>query len=206
VRRTLGAAEEKKLAAELSPEDYAIFLVGLDGLVRLGDILDLQRSDDRGDEIDIRDPKNGEPLKVPVSTRLRAALDALPIDPDAPTWYFPGRRGAETERDRRGGYAKALQRACVRAGVPYGRGLGVTFHWSTRRTGATRMIRQGGEKAIGVVQQIGGWKDPTVLIGIYQETITAEMRAAVETVAPKRRAAKLQLVPAKGKKRAVPST
>jgi hypothetical protein len=52
----------------------------------------------------------------------------------------------------------------------------------TRRTGATRMIRAGGEKVLGVVQQIGGWKDVSVLIGIYQETITEEMRAAVETV------------------------
>ncbi len=80
----------------------------------------------------------------------------------------------------------ALRLACEKAGVPYGRAQhGVTFHWSTRRTGATRMIRAGGEKAIGVVQQIGGWKDLDVLIGIYQEVVTAEMRAAVETVAPK---------------------
>ena len=182
VRRIMSEAEEQAIGAELSPEDRAIFLVGLDALVRLTDILDLRRSDDHGDTIDIRDPKNGQPLTVPVSARLRAALDVLPRVPDV-DWYFPGRRGAATERDRRGGYAKALARACTRAGVAYGRPRhGVTFHWATRRTGATRMIRRLGEKGIGVVQRVGGWKDPAVLIGIYQETDLAEMRAAVESV------------------------
>lgn len=183
IRRTMSEAEEQLLAAELSAEDYAILCVGLDALARLGDILDLRRADDHRTTLDVRDPKNGQPLTVPISPRLRRALDAVPVGES--TFYFPGRRGAATERDRRGGYAKALKRACARAGVPYGRAVGgLTFHWSTRRTGATRMIRKGGEKAIGVVQQIGGWKDPTVLIGIYQETITPEMVAAVETVAP----------------------
>jgi integrase len=183
IRRIMSEAEEQKIAAELSAEDYAILRVGLDGLARLSDALEIRRVDDHGHALDIRDPKNGEPLTVPIGTRLRAALDAVPVDPAQPDWYFPGRRGAATERDRRGGYAKALKRACARAGVPYGRALrGITFHWATRRTGATRMIRRGGEKAIGVVQRIGGWKDATVLIGIYQETITDDMRAAVESV------------------------
>lgn len=185
IRRIMSEDEERAIAGELSAEDYAILLVGLDGLLRLSDIFDLLRSDDHGRTLDIRDPKNGESLTIPISSRLRAALDAVPIDPANASWYFPGRRGAATERDRRNGYAKALGRACRRAQVPYGRIRGgLTFHWSTRRTGATRMIRRGGEKAIGVVQRIGGWKDPAVLIGIYQETITDEMRAAVETVAP----------------------
>jgi integrase len=189
-RRTMSEEEERRLLPQLSPEDKAIFLVGLDALARMGDVLDLRREDRHGDTLDIRDPKNGEPLTVPISTRLQEALDALSVDPDEPEWYFPGRRGAATERDRRGGYAKALKRACERAGVPYGRAKGgLTFHWATRRTGATRMIRRGGEKAIGVTQRIGGWKKAEVLIGIYQETITAEMRAAVNTVAPQRKKA-----------------
>lgn len=195
-RRIMGEAEEAAVLAELDAEDGAILLVGLLTLARMGDILDLKRTDDHGHALDIRDPKNGEPLTVPIATRLRRALDKVPVDPEQPVWYFPGRRGAATERDRRAGYTKALQRACARADVPYGRAKGgLTFHWATRRTGATRMIRRGGEKAIGVVQQIGGWKDPTVLIGIYQETITEEMRAAVETIsAAPRRPGKLRLV------------
>jgi integrase len=182
-RRTMSLDEERRLLPALSVDDRAIFLIGLDELVRLGDILDLRRADDHGDSLDVGHPKNGVPLSVPLSARVRAALDAVPIDPANPEWYFPHRRQAKTDQARTRGYIKALARACARAGVPYGKAAaGVTFHWSTRRTGATRMIRAGGEKVLGVVQQIGGWKDVSVLIGIYQETITEEMRAAVETV------------------------
>jgi len=188
-RRMMSDAEERKILAALTPVDRAIVLAGLDGLVRLSDILDLQRADDHGATLDIRDPKNGHAHTVPVSKRLRRALDAVPVDEDHSTWYFPDRRRAATDRDRRNGFAKALQRACAAARVPYGRAVrGITFHWATRRTGATRMVRAGGEKAIAVVQRIGNWKDPSVLIGIYQDTTTAEMRAAVETVSAKARA------------------
>jgi len=183
IRRTMSADEETRILRELPVDDRAILLVGLDTLTRLGDILELRREDDHGTHLDILDTKNGLSHTVPVSTRLRLALDAVKLDPRHPEWYFPRRRGAATDRDRRGAIAHALKRACQRAHVPYGRARGgVTFHWGTRRTGATRMIRAGGDKAIATVQRIGNWKDPTVLIGIYQETITAEMRAAVESV------------------------
>lgn len=183
IRRTMSADEERRILAKLAVDDRAIVLVGLDTLTRLTDILDLKYTDDHGTTLDVRDPKNGLPHTVPISTRLRVALDAVPVDPLKPLWLFPRRRGAETERDRRGVIAHALKRACVKANVPYGRAkFGVTFHWGTRRTGATRMIRAAGDKAIATAQRIGNWKDPSVLIGIYQETITAEMRAAVESV------------------------
>lgn len=184
VRRTMSVAEEQALLGELGAVDRAILIAGLDSLLRLGDILDLQRADDHGDTLVIRDTKNRRGHTVPISSRLRAALDAVPVDERHPDWYFPSRRRAKTERDRRGAVASVLRQACERAGLPYGRAIqGITFHWATRRTGATRMIRAGGEKAIGTTQRIGNWKDPRVLIGIYQETITADMQAAVETVA-----------------------
>lgn len=184
VRRTMSQEEEERLLRELALDDRAIFICAIDTLSRLSDVLDLQHADDGGDLLTIRQSKNGELHTVPVSARLRAALDALPRN--ATEWLFPRRRAAKTERDRRTGYAHALQRACLRAKVPYGRARrGITFHWATRRTGATRMIRAGGDRAIATTQRIGNWKDPSVLIGIYQETITAEMRAAVEAVSAK---------------------
>ena len=186
LRRIMSEDEESRILPCLKPVDRAILICGLDTLARMGDILDVRRGDDHGDVLDIPDPKNGTPLRVPVSARLRTALDQVPVDPDRPEYLFGARRRATTPEGRYAVVIDRLRRACQQAGVPYGRAQhGVTFHWGTRRTGATRMIRQGGEKAIGVVQQIGGWKKVDVLIGIYQEVITAEMRAAVETVAPK---------------------
>ncbi len=184
VRRTMHPDEERRVLAALEPVDRAILLMGLDTLTRLGDILDLQRTDDHGETITVRDPKSGSPHTVPVSTRLRAALDAVPIDPRHPTWYFPVRRRGRTEHARRRTIARALARACHRADVPYGRARhGLTFHWATRRTGATRMIRAGGDKVLATVQRIGDWKTLDVLTGIYQEVVTEDMRAAVESVA-----------------------
>jgi integrase len=206
IRRTMSADEEARILRELPVDLRAILLVGLDTLTRLSDILDLRRRDDHGTYLDILDTKNGLSHTVPVSTRLRLALDAVPVDARKPEWYFPRRRRARTERDRRSAIAHALKRACQRAKVPYGRTRGgVTFHWATRRTGATRMIRAGGDKVIATAQRIGNWKDPRVLIGIYQETITAEMQAAVESVgqAPPAIATpgRLAIVPRRAKKR-----
>lgn len=183
MRRTMSVDEEQRLLAELGQVDRAIFLVGLDTLTRFGDILDLKRSDDHGATLDVQDPKNRRPHTVPISQRLRAALDAVPVDAKHPDWYFPTRRRGATERARRKVFANALKKACARAGVPYGRAQGgLTFHWSTRRTGATRMIRAGGERAIATTRQIGNWKNVHVLLDIYQEVVTDEMRAAVESV------------------------
>jgi integrase len=180
-RRTASHDEEQRVLAALAVDDRAIYLIGRDGLVRLGDILDVRRAEDHGTTLDIRDPKNRQPLTIPISTRLRAALDAVPVDPAQPEWYFPHRRKAKTDQARTRGYIKALKRACGVAGVPYGRAVkGLTFHWATRTTGATRMIRQGGDGVIADVQKIGGWKDISVLLEIYQQTVTADMHRAVE--------------------------
>lgn len=180
-RHLLTPAEEAKLLPHLKPDDRAIFLIGLDALVRLGDILDLQRSDDRGRTLYIRDPKDptqSRPFEVPISTRLRAALDALPVT-DSP-YYFPRRRQAATEEGRRMVIRSALANACRKAGVKYGRNGGVVFHWSTRRTGASRMIQR--HVDIKTVQAVGHWKHPEVVLEIYAEATTAAMRQAVEAV------------------------
>jgi len=132
------------------------------------------------------DTKNGETYQPPVSKRLRAALDAVPVDSTNPEYYFPRRRAAKAERDRRRAIAQALRSACKKAGVPYGRATrGLTFHWATRRTGTTRMLRHGGEGAIAAVQQIGGWKTANVPLTIYREVATPEMKALVEIVGRK---------------------
>jgi hypothetical protein len=44
------------------------------------------------------------------------------------------------------------------------------------------MIRKGGDRVVAVVQQVGGWENPDVLLAIYQEVSAADMRQAVESV------------------------
>lgn len=182
-RRLMSAEEEARLLAVLPVEDKAFVLVGLDALVRLGDILDIRRRDDRGDAIWIADPKAGGGFPVPVSSRLRAALDAVyaATSPKADDYVFASRRVAKTDRDRRNGIRQMLEYACARAGLDYGRSRGgLTFHWATRRTGATRMLTSGVDP--GTVQKVGRWKTASMVLDVYHELIDEKARAAVESV------------------------
>src|SRR5205823_5171724 len=56
-RRLMTAAEEQQLLAVGDAQDRAILILGRDTLVRLGDLLDLQRRDRRGPWLYIADPK-----------------------------------------------------------------------------------------------------------------------------------------------------
>lgn len=180
-RRLMTPEEEACILRELADDDAAIVLIGLDGLVRLGDILDLRWSDDHGSTLFVRDPKDPSqprPYSVPVSVRLRAALDRLP---KAGPYLFPRRRRAKAGHNRGAAIRSALSLACKRADIPYGRKKdGITFHWSTRRTGATRMLQRGAQ--LKAVQAIGNWKHPTVMLEIYAESTSDAAREAVELV------------------------
>jgi len=182
-RRFMTPAEEGRLLKHLAKDDAAIFLIGRDALVRLGDILDLQWADDRGSTLYVRDPKDpkqSRPYAVPVSTRLRQALDKLPRNGP---YIFQRRRQAEPGH-RGHVYRIALERACKAARLPYGRKKGgITFHWATRRSGATLMLQRGAE--LKAVQAIGNWKHPTIMLEIYAESTSREARRAVELVSKK---------------------
>lgn len=151
--------QEAAILAELDhPNDRALLIMGTDTLARMGDLLDFQKAHDHGTTADIVDPKNGHFLNVPISTRLRAALDACLPDPKNGPHVFWQRRQAVKPRDWLHSVRSMLRNACKRANVPYGRKRqAITFHAATRRTGATRMLARGADLA--TVQSIGGWKD-----------------------------------------------
>lgn len=186
-RRLMTPDEEARLLAVLAPDDKAILLLGLDSLIRLNDILDLHRADLdlAGARVYVRDPKGqrASPYHAPLSARTRAALAALPPVAASEPFLFPRRRVAKTESDRGAVIRAMLKTACAKATppIPYGRTLGgITFHWATRRTGATRMLQGGAD--MKAVQTVGNWKTATIMFDIYNETTTDAMRAAVEVV------------------------
>lgn len=185
-RRLLSDDEERRLLTALSPIDRALFLLAHDSLVRMGDVLDVRRADDAGDRIWIRDPKAGGGFSVPVSARTRKALDAIPDDGTG--YYFSTRRRGETQHARGSAVRQALKRACAKCApkIPYGRAAeGLTFHWATRRTGATRMLTRGVD--VGTVQKVGRWKTPGIVLGIYHELLDEKAFAAVNAVAKRPR-------------------
>lgn len=179
-RRLMTPDEERRLLAVMSRHDRALFLIALDSLVRLSDVLDLRWEDLHGRSVWIADPKAGGGFEVPLSARARAALARVPKN--GSEYIFAARRVAKTARDRRNGIRQMLERYCAAADppIPYGRRRGLTFHWSTRRTGTTRMLTRGVDP--GTVQKVGRWKTAGVVLGIYHELLDDKARAAVETV------------------------
>lgn len=186
-RRTLTPDEERRLLRQLAPADRALLITGLDSLVRLGDLLDLEWRDvslpQRVAHIrDPKDPRQGRAYDAVLSSRATAALGALERRGKYVFWH---RRTADDPRDRRSGIRRMLQRACKRCDppVPYGRAHGgITFHWATRRTGLTRMIGKGVD--IKTAQDVGHWSDPRIVLEAYAESEQDARRQAVEQIAP----------------------
>jgi integrase len=172
---TLSRADEAKLLAVLEPADQAIIVAALDSLVRAGDLVELRWAQDHGKYLTILNPKGGTSYKTPVSSRLRTLLDALP---KTSAYIFEHRRQAKTEALRVNSLKQMLEYACTRAGVPYGRGTGITFH-GLRHTGATRMIDAGVN--VRLVQSVGGWKSLRMLTRYLHPTDEAAA-AAVEAI------------------------
>jgi integrase len=186
-RRFVTDAEFARLLAVCEDaQDCAVLLLGRDPLIRLGDILDLQRTDREGPWLFVRDPKSGSAYEVALSPRCQAALDALTSDDNG--WLFPKFRKAQTPRDWSGSVRQRLEYLCRQATppLPYGRTKhGITFHWGTRRSGATEQLLDR-QVPLPSVQKQGNWKTPDVLLKIYAEA-RAEDQLRAAGALPKRR-------------------
>jgi hypothetical protein len=183
-KRNITPDEEARLLDAIrDPADRVIWLIGLDSLIRLGGILGLEKADDKGTYFAVRDSKGGA-YTPPISPRLRAALDALPST--AGPHLFPHRRTCDRMEDNVHAFTRMIGRAAARAGVPWGKKAdGTTFHWATRRTGATRYLETIGEKGIATVTAMGGWTTPRMLLEEYNEvTQEAMQRVAATRTAP----------------------
>lgn len=175
---------ETRLLAALAPADAALIVCAIDTLMRLSDCVNLRREHDHGTYLDVVDPKI-TPYQVPVSARLRAALDALP---DQGPYFFAHRRQAKQARDHRGSVGDMLEAGCRKAAIPYGRprpskrnptpSIGLTFH-GLRHTAASRLVERGVH--LRVVQELGGWKSLRQLER-YAHPTEAAKRAAVESL------------------------
>lgn len=177
--RILSREEEPRLLKVCTIEDRALILCALDTLQRLTSIVSLNRAHDHGRYLTVLNPKTTG-YKVPVSRRLRAALDALPANgafyfASFQRWLDPERRTLNTQ-GRRNAVIRRFQELCARAGIPTGRKAGgLSFH-CLRHTGASRMIERGVD--LETVRRIGGWANLKVL----QKYLHPTDRAAVEAV------------------------
>lgn len=167
-------------------QDTAILILGRLTLARLGDLLDLQHTDRDPHNrriLYIADPKANIPIEVALSDRALAAVEALADN--GSDYLFPKFRRAEKPRDWTGSVRQRLEYLCRQAGLDYGKAKnGITFHWGTRRSGATDYVRA--RKNLKAIQSQGGWKKPDVLLEIYSE-VAREDKLALVGVRPKHR-------------------
>ena len=166
-RRLLLPAEEKRLLEACEDaQDKALIVLGIDTMIRLGDLLDLAKTDRDGTWLYVKHAKSGNAYEVALSPRCVAILDTIDAT-DAP-YYFQKFRGALKPQDWLGSVRQRFEFLCGKAKVKYGRAHGLTFHWATRRTGASRYLLDQGAP-ISAVQKQGDWKHPEMLLRIYAE-------------------------------------
>lgn len=178
-KRVLEPEEERRLLAALkpSPEDTTLVLCALDTLQRLSSVADLRRSQDHGTYLTFLNTKT-KGGKVPVSRRLRSALDSLLRTlPTSGTFLFPSYQ-VGTVGARRNAVIRMFGAACDQALVK-----DFTFH-ALRHTGASRMLAAGVD--VETVRRIGGWANLRVLQQYLHPSDEAS-RQAVNAIAPRRR-------------------
>lgn len=201
--RILTRDEEAKLLKALTdPQDQALIICAIDTLMRLSDVVSLKRTADKGSYLVVLNPKT-EPYKVPVSSRLRKALDRIAkgVETVNSSWVFPKfhtwtgyraeRHQKRQERNRRGDRAaqhavvRMFADACAKAEIDHGRAKGgLTFH-CLRHTGASRALEAGAD--VRTVQELGGWSNLRQLTRYTHPTDDAKRRA-VNSIGQRKRA------------------
>jgi integrase len=213
--RILSDDEEARLIAACTTEDRVLVLCGLDTLQRLSAVANLERRADHGTAMEFLNLKTQARLSVPISSRLRDAIDLWQARrTDDGAWLLPsfhaktsaranGRpRQAESPESVANRADERFRALLAAANIPIGKNSGgISFH-SLRHTGATRMLRRGVDPK--TVMDIGGWKSIRMLEK-YLHSDDAHHRWAVEMVAPRKPGVKGKRGPAgrRGPSRAV---
>lgn len=173
-RRVLTVEEEARLLAVGSAADRAWITLSLDTLLRLSSSVHLEWAQVKPDVIVPLNAKVAIP-SVPISGRLRAALDALPQEG---RYVFPAFHLFGPEKAVYAGIRR-FERLCGLARVPYGAKVGgVTFH-CLRHTGATRALQAGA--SVRTVMRLGGWRTEKMVMR-YTHASDSDVRDAAESI------------------------
>ena len=150
------------------PHLYGIVLTALHSLLRLGNVLtlgwgevDLERGVIRLAPGRMRTRRE---LELELTPTLKAYLESLPRGAAAAPVFVDSLTGKPLAPQ---GIKKSFRSAAKRAGLG-----GLKFH-TLRKTGATILLDAG--IPLQVVQRMGGWKKPDVLLRHYA-AVTAEQR------------------------------
>ena len=167
-KRTITKEEEPAFLDALQaidPELHDLYVVGVGTLLRLENLIYLQRREHRGDRV-VLQTKTGPhqiPLTGPTPLQRRAAAVLQRRMPTTQDGFFFPRWKATFAPYKDPGHPglllrKKVQRAAKACGIPWGLEQGgIVWHTATRATGATRLLRDHGID-IRTVQLMGGWR------------------------------------------------
>ena len=154
-------------ACQRHPKLAAIVELLLITGARVGELLHLQWTEDRGQELHFLNTKNGQVRRVQVTTRMRELLDGLPR---SGPYVFANRRTGKPYHNVRKVFGRALERAEIRTGD-------VTVH-TLRHTAITRMVAAGVDDYT-VMETVGHLT--RAMLQRYTHPATERKRLALET-------------------------
>ncbi len=175
--RVLTPAEEYRLLAIATEEEFAALIMAIDTLLRLSNIVNLKWEQVKMPEAVIV-PLNAKVSHdaVPITRRLHVALAKLPR-PDE--WVFPSFHHGTGTTAPKNNMIRAFNALCQKAVIPYGRAAGgLTFH-CLRHTGATRALQKGA--SVRTVMKLGGWKGERMVMR-YTHATDQDVRDAAESI------------------------
>ncbi len=176
--RVLTHDEEHRLLTAAGPEDRAWLILALDTLLRLSNVVFLKWAQVKRTQ-GVIIPLNAKVSHdaVPITLRLRAALDQLNVDNE---WVFPSFHGSGKPTAAKNAAIRRFHDLCQQAVIPHGRAAGgLTFH-CLRHTGATRALQRGA--SVRTVMKLGGWRDETSVMR-YVHAADSDVREAAESIA-----------------------
>jgi integrase len=167
--RVLSAAEQLALLAVCQRHRKLAALVELLLITgaRVGEFLQLQWTEDHGDELHFLNTKNGQVRRVQVTKRMRELLAGLPRQG---RYVFTNKRTGKPYQNVR----KVFERALTRANIATG---DVTIH-TLRHTAITRMLAAGVDDYT-VMETVGHLT--RAMLQRYTHPATERKRSALET-------------------------
>jgi integrase len=174
--RILTPEEETRLLAVADDEGRALLMVAIDTLMRLSNVVHLQWAQVKQSAIVPLNAKVSHD-KVPITIRMRSALDRLPKD--GPYVFASLHRKGSGKTSAKNRAIRLFDALCAQALVPHGHFVnGVTFH-CLRHTGATRALQAGA--SVRTVMKLGGWKDLRSVLR-YTHATDLDVQMAAESI------------------------
>jgi integrase len=188
--RILTPDEEARLLDVADDEARALLVLALDTLLRLSSLVQLKWAQVKPAIIV---PLNAKVSldAVPISSRARVALDALPRENVYvfATLHYHGKGGPTAAKNKA---IRLFDRLCQQAGLPHGRQAeGLTFH-CLRHTGASRALQAGA--SVRTVMKLGGWKDLRSVLR-YTHVSDRDVQQAAESIGSHTRPARDETSP-----------